>query len=122
MSDLVSCSRCGKIHARGYKCNIGRNWSEKTNADKLRNRRQWKKKAEQIKKEANYLCEVCYDQDIFTYDGLEVHHIRKLREYPDGLLEDDNLVCLCRYHHQKADNGEISVDYLKDLAERRQNA
>jgi len=119
MSDLVSCSRCGKIHPRGYKCNVGRNWGVKTDADKLRDQRRWKKKAAQIKRDALGLCEVCKDEGIYTYDGLEVHHITKLREDPSGLLEDDNLICLCRLHHQQADAGEIKADYLRELVKKR---
>lgn len=119
MSDLVSCSRCGKMHPRGYKCNMGKNWGNKTDADKLRNARRWKKKAEQIKADALGLCEVCKAEGVYTYDGLEVHHITKLREDPSGLLDDDNLICLCRYHHKKADAGEISADYLRELVKER---
>ena len=121
MSDLVSCSKCGKIHPRGYKCTVGQLYSNKTEADKLRNRRRWKKKAAQIKRDALELCEVCKEEGVYTYDGLEVHHITKLRDDPSGLLEDDNLVCLCKYHHKKADAGEISAEYLRQLAERRNN-
>ena len=54
MSDLKSCSRCGKIHARSYKCNVGRVY-KKTDEDKLRSTWAWTKKAKQIKEDANGL-------------------------------------------------------------------
>ena len=79
----------------------------------------WRKKAEQIKERANYLCEVCRDQGIFTYDHLEAHHIEKIREEKDKYLDDANLVCLCVSCHKRADAGELSKEYLQMLAGRR---
>lgn len=117
--DLVSCSRCGQLHPRGYKCNVGRIKKNVQEVDKLHSTNRWTKKAIQIKEDARYLCEVCRDQDILNYFNLEVHHITKLRDDPDGLLEDSNLICLCTYHHKKADAGEIEADYLRELARKR---
>lgn len=117
--DLKSCSRCGKIHPRGYKCNVGRTYAKKTGDDKLRSKYAWTLKAKQIKADAMGLCEVCRAQGLYTYDNLEVHHITKLREDPNGLLDDDNLICLCKKHHKQADDGEISADYLKELVKER---
>lgn len=116
--DLKSCSRCGKIHPRGYNCNVGRIYT-KTDESRLRSRYAWTKKAKQIKDDANGLCEVCKALGVYTYDGLEVHHITKLRDEPNGLLEDDNLICLCVYHHKQADDGELDVDYLRKLVKER---
>ena len=116
--DLKSCSRCGKIHPRNYKCNVGRIYA-KTDESRLRSRYAWTRKAKQIKDDANGLCEVCKAQGVYTYDGLEVHHITKLKEDPNGLLEDDNLICLCVAHHKQADDGEIKADYLRELVAKR---
>lgn len=118
--DLVSCSRCGKLHPRGQKCNIGRIYT-KTDESRLRSKYAWTKKAKQIKDDVNGLCEVCKAQGVYTYDNLEVHHIIKLRDNPNGLLDDDNLICLCTYHHKQADDGEIDADYLRILAKERKN-
>lgn len=117
--DLKSCSKCGKIHPRGYKCNVGRIYA-KTEESKLRSKYAWTKKAKQIKADANNLCEVCRDKGLYTYDGLEVHHITKLKDDPNGLLDDDNLIALCIYHHKQADDGELSADYLRGLVKVRQ--
>lgn len=117
--DLKTCSRCGRIHARGYKCNVGR-VTAKTDESRLRSKYAWTKKAKQIKEDALGLCEVCKAQGVYTYDGLEVHHITKLRDDPNGLLEDDNLICLCVYHHKQADDGELEADYLRELVKVRQ--
>jgi len=42
-----------------------------------------------------------------------------LRDYPEGLLEDDNLIALCIDHHKQADKGEIDIDYLRYLVKLR---
>jgi 5-methylcytosine-specific restriction endonuclease McrA len=116
--DLKSCARCGKIHARGAKCPQSRKY-QKTNESRLRSSYAWTLKAKQIKNDALGLCEVCKAQGVYTYDGLEVHHITKLKDDPNGLLDDENLITLCVYHHKQADNGEISAGYLRELAKER---
>lgn len=118
--DLKSCSRCGKIHPRNYKCKVGRLY-EKTDERGLRSKYAWTLKARQIKEDANGLCEVCKAQGVYTYDDLEVHHIIKLRDDPGGLLEDDNLICLCVYHHKQADDGQLGVEYLRELVKERRS-
>ena len=118
-----ACSKCGKIHPYDYKCSVGVDYNRsKLAEDKLRSRYAWTKKSRQIREDAGNLCEVCKDQGRATYDGLEVHHIEKLRENVDGLLDDDNLICLCTRHHKEADNGEIDKDYLKELVKKRRKA
>lgn len=116
--DLKSCSRCGRIHPRNYNCNVARVY-QKTNESKLRSRYAWTKKAKQIKDDANGLCEVCKAQGLYNYDNLEVHHIVKIKDDPNGLLEDDNLICLCVEHHKQADDGQIDADYLRELVKKR---
>lgn len=113
-----ACSRCGKIHDTNYKCNVGKTYDNryKTHTDTLRNTHAWHKKAEEIKEKSNYLCEVCKQEGIYTYDNLEVHHITKLRDNKDLLLDDYNLICLCWKHHKLADSGHIKSDYLRKLA------
>ena len=114
-----ACPRCGKIHPYGYKCTVGMTYAGGKERE-LRNTYQWHKKAEEIKERANYLCEVCKDKGEYTYKGLEVHHIVKVRERPDLLLDNENLVCLCVRHHKMADAGQISINYLQSLAEKRE--
>ena len=110
-----ACGRCGKIHPANQDCPkrpIYRGGEER----KLRNKYSWATKAQEIKARANYLCEVCKAEGKYVYDQLEVHHIEKLRDHPELLLEDENLICLCVDHHKKADDGQISQDYLRQLA------
>lgn len=117
---LRSCSRCGRIHDVNYTCKHGiRRKYSSTEENKLRGLSAWKSKRETIKERAFYLCEVCRDQGDYSRKALEVHHITKLKDNPDGLLEDNNLVCLCIYHHKQADRAELSADYLRELAQKR---
>ena len=94
---------------------------ERTGADRLRFTSRWKRKSLQVREDAHWMCEVCGDRGRVTTEGLEVHHIEKLRDDPDGLIEDGNLICLCRAHHRMADDGELDGDYLRGLALRRMN-
>lgn len=116
--DLKSCSVCGKIHPRGKECKPKRDYGT-SEERKLRYTYAWKQKREQIKKDAFNLCEVCLREGVYTYEGLEVHHITKLRENPNGLLDDDNLITLCTFHHKQADAGEIPKEYLEQIARER---
>ena len=120
MATYKACSKCGKIHPYNYNCSVGVDSNRsKVAEDRLRSRYAWTKKSKQIREDAGNLCEVCRDQGRATYDGLEVHHIEKLRENVDGLLDDNNLICLCVRHHKEADNGELEKDYLKKLVKKR---
>ena len=122
MTDYISCARCGKIHPKGYTCNVGkrRKYYRYDYAEaKLRNTHKWHKKSEDIRERSKYLCAVCFDEGKYNYKDLEVHHITKLKVEPSLLLEDSNLICLCREHHRLADAGMIDEDYLRELARRR---
>jgi len=116
-----SCSRCGRIHDANEKCPIkSPRVYPKTEDRQLRNSWEWQKKSREIREKANYLCEVCKQEGKYTYDLLEVHHINKLKDHPEGLLDNLNLICLCNYHHRLADAGEIKKEYLLKLAKDRE--
>lgn len=121
---LRSCSKCGKIHGIGYQCKEGikRDHSKYNYAEaKLRNTYEWHTKAEQIKADSNYLCAICLTKGIYNYNNLEVHHITKLKEDHEGLLDNYNLICLCRECHKLADSGMIKKEYLQELAKQRED-
>ena len=114
-----SCSVCGRVHDINKQCpriTIYTGGEER----KLRQQRKWTEKSIEIRERANHLCEVCRAEGIYTYKNIEVHHIEKLSERKDLLLDNYNLVCLCEEHHKQADRGEISKEYLKSLAEGRE--
>lgn len=116
---LKSCSRCGKIHPYNYKCNAGRLPQVKDEEAKFRSKNKWIVKSEQIRERSHWLCAVCKEEGQLTTEGLEVHHITKLRDAPELGLDDENLIALCVEHHKMADAGEIEPDYLRKLARKR---
>ena len=113
-----ACSRCGKVHNYNYKCNKGK-IIKHNEIDKLRSTNRWTNKSIEIREASNYLCSVCLDKGIINYDKVEVHHIVRLQDRPDLLLENDNLIALCRFHHKQADSGKISIEYLQELVKKR---
>lgn len=115
-----SCSRCGKIHDYNHNCYINKS-KIKNDVDKLRSTYKWQLKVEEIKDASNYLCAVCRDNNVYTYNTLEIHHIEKLQQRPELFLDDNNLICLCKKHHKDADNGKINKEYLLNLVRLRQN-
>ena len=116
-----SCSKCGKIHDTKFKCYAGQDILKNREERKLRSQYVWTQKSEEIRERANHLCEVCRDRGAITYDNIEVHHIVKVKDDSSKLLDNYNLVCLCQEHHKQADKGEIDVDYLLELAKKREN-
>ena len=121
---LRSCSYCGKIHEKKMVC------LQKSAAIKKRQRKAsdeenkfrwsgaWKAKANEIKQRDLFLCQVCLRQQDkkFNPHELSVHHIRKLRDAWEKRLENDNLITLCRMHHEEAESGILSIDYLLAVA------
>ena len=80
-----------------------------------------KKKSEEIKEKAKYLCELCWHEGRITTSSLETHHIEKLTERPDLAMEESNLICLCRHCHERAEKGEVHKYLLKEIALNREN-
>ena len=75
------------------------------------------KKRNQIKKRDKYLCQLCLKDNIYTYDNLQVHHIIPLAKDYNKKLDSDNLITLCRMHHEQAEKGIISKEELYELLE-----
>lgn len=51
-----------------------------------------------------------------VYDDVSVHHIVPLAEDKTLAFDGYNLLTLCRYHHDMAEDGEIARDELSELA------
>lgn len=117
-----TCSRCGKIHTQGFTCHAGKRIYQADAERKLRSSYKWTEKSKDIRDKAHYLCEVCKAEGRLTYDGVEVHHITKVRDNKDLLLDDYNLICLCTAHHKQADNNQLDNDYLRELARQREES
>lgn len=107
------------MHKDGEICPVPRKRSYDVTA-KYHNTHAWHTKAEQIKKDSKYLCPLCKEEGVYTYEGLETHHIVKIQDDPDRLLDNYNLIPLCTRHHKMADAGEIDSDHLFELARQRE--
>lgn len=116
------CVRCGRIHTKNYTCHAGKRIYQADAERKLRSSYKWTEKSKDIRDKAHYLCEVCKAEGRLTYDGVEVHHITKVRDNKDLLLDDYNLICLCTAHHKQADNNQLDNDYLRELAKQREES
>lgn len=117
---MRACGYCGHIHQMNEECpKKPHRHDHKTDTDKLRSTYRWRKKRAQIKADAHHMCEVCADQGHITTQHLEVHHITKLRDNPDLLTDDSNLICLCTMHHKQADAGKLNPTYLTQLTHKR---
>lgn len=118
---LKSCKYCGRIHDSNFDCGKKpkSEYKRKYQTD-IRYTTPMKRKSVEIKENANYLCEVCKDKGKFVTDGLETHHIEKLVDRPDLALDNSNLICLCRNCHKLSEKGEIDVNYLRELARKRE--
>ena len=116
---MKTCSVCGKIHDFNMVCKR-QNGKKKSEANKFRNTNKWIEKRKQIRERDKNLCQVCltgkYNTNYkYTYQDLEVHHITPINEDYSKRLDSDNLITLCRYHHEMAESGEISREELQEI-------
>lgn len=121
MSEYVTCSRCGVVK-RGHICPY-KTYKKKDRdgkADKFRGSKAWTNKSIEIRQRDRYLCVVCMANLYntvrqYNYDKLEVHHIVPLNEDYNKRLDNDNLITLCKYHHNLAEDGQIPREELQNL-------
>ena len=62
-----------------------------------------------------HCCRMCAKAGIINSRELSVHHIVPLAADFDMRLDDDNLITLCRYHHEQAERGVLSARELRRL-------
>ena len=122
---LKTCKICGVVE-EGHRCPYRKNRTKTKDrqSDKFRNTAIWQRKRDEIKQKSKYLCEVCLDGKHHTlntinYKNLEVHHIVPLGEDYSKRLDNDNLICLCSFHHKMAENGIITKEELMEIVKRR---
>ncbi|MCP8969713.1 HNH endonuclease [Ectobacillus ponti] len=119
---LRSCSYCGRIHDSKYQCpQKPKRFKERDEVHRFRTLQVWIKKRNYIRQRDTHLCQVCtrqlYDTHTqYTYDDIQVHHIVPLREDWERRLDEDNLLCLCRPHHEAAEAGGIPRAVLFAIA------
>ena len=112
---LKSCKYCGKIHDSKYDCGKRpvRKKIHRTKTDLFRSTEAWKQKSLEIRERDGNLCQICIRKlhntlRQFNYDTLSVHHIVPVNEEYDKRLDNDNLLTLCRMHHEMCEDGIIS--------------
>lgn len=126
---LKSCKYCGRIHKKEFVCPMKpkSNKYKTSEADKFRWTRTWQKKREHIKSRDKHLCQICIRKlyntiNKYNYNNLEVHHIVPIKEDYDSRLEDTNLITLCEYHHELAEDGTIPRDELLSIVNKQEEA
>lgn len=129
---LKSCQYCGRIHEKSYVC------PQKEQADRQRQKKGgsketrfrytkvWKEKREEIRGRDSHCCQVCVrgledPERMYETDELSVHHIIPLTEDWDRRMDGDNLLTLCRRHHEMAERGVIRRDVLMRIAEEQES-
>lgn len=116
-----ACPYCNKFHDMDFLC-PKRPLRYKSNSAivKFRNSVQWRRKRELIRMRDRNMCRLCaigYGNKPVEYvSEVSVHHIVPLAADYSLRLDDDNLISLCRYHHELAENGKIPAELLKKLA------
>lgn len=117
-----ACKYCGRIHDSSFIC-PSKPKSVKTGErreDSFRWSNEWKTKRQDIKKRDGYLCRACLaglpgTVKRLNQDGLSVHHIVSLEDDYELRLADENLVTLCRYHHEEAEAGTLDRKTLLNI-------
>lgn len=127
---MKACQYCGRMHQRNEVCpkKPAKKYKKKRNTNSFESKYNsflssfaWQKAREETKVRDLYLCSICSVKG--RYDGkrkydpqpLEVHHIVPVKEDWDMRLKKDNLITLCRKHHEDAEAGLISREELMEL-------
>lgn len=117
---LKACPYCKKIHPIGFICPLKPTQKKNNDITVFRSSKQWQRKRGQIRRRDGYMCRMCavgYGDEPVRYNSeISVHHIESLASAWEKRLDDDNLICLCSYHHERAESGKIEEEFLKKLA------
>jgi predicted HNH restriction endonuclease len=118
---LKACPYCGKTHTKDYVCPQKPQYG-KHNAqiDRFRGSKAWRTKRAEIAQRDLHMCRLCaigYGGQPAKYNGnISVHHIVPVVAGWGKRLDNDNLISLCPYHHELAERGKISQEYLHKVA------
>ena len=124
---LTSCQYCGRIHEKKYICDKKRKaqeerWKKKreTKAFRFRKSYEWTQKSREIRERDHYMCLCCQaglekTYKKFTTEELDVHHIIPIEEDFNLRLSDDNLITICKVHHEMCEAGIISREQQMSL-------
>lgn len=119
---LKSCHYCGRIHDDKYDCGRKPKYRKHGDrVDKFHSSNRWTRLAIDIKNRDHYLCQAClHNLDgkgiRYTTDGLGVHHIVSVENDWDRRFDYENLITLCREHHEMAEAGRLDREKLEEIA------
>lgn len=123
---LKSCQYCNSIHPTTSTCSNKPKKKYKsydgTEIRAFRNGKDWQIKRKEIKDRDVHMCQCCVRKMFewcfkrYNYIDVSVHHIEKLIDRWDLRLDNSNLISLCSLCHRMADNGDISIEILKQIA------
>ena len=121
MAMLRACSYCGRVHAgsctkRQEAEERRARYRKESQTAELRSATAWKKVRRWANERDRGLCRLCFEDGKVETLHLETHHIVPLEEAPDLAFELDNLITLCRQHHEQAERGQVPRDSLRRLA------
>lgn len=118
---LVSCSYCNGFHKRGVTCQnkpkSNNRKKEENHITRFRSSRLWAKKRLEIKTRDKFLCQNCLKNGKYTFQKLEVHHIRPISKAWDKRLDNGNLITLCVTCHKMAENQGIKIGEQLEMVE-----
>lgn len=133
---LKSCQYCGRIHDASIICEPkataiakrqARRSKDNERVARFRYSRAWHAKSKEIRQRDYFCCQICirglYDPARqYETDDLSVHHIEPIAEAWGKRLDNDNLITLCRKHHDMAEEGDIpSAKLIKIAREQSEN-
>ena len=72
----------------------------------------WRKTRKMVLQRDHYLCQHCLAEGRVT-PATEVHHIKKLEDYPDLALDLSNLVSLCWTCHELTKDRNLQLNWRK---------
>lgn len=120
MARLKSCIYCGRVHPVDFICDKKlskmkeKNNRTTTKYDRFRKTSAWVGMREYIKIRDYSICKVCACEGKIS-STVQVHHIVPMREDETLWLDSNNLICLCKYHHEQAEKNSIKREYLREL-------
>ena len=118
---LKSCKYCGRIHDTKYVCANKPSYYPKssTEATRVHNSSKWNKTREIVRRRDAYACAYCLKDKRINCTDIEVHHIVPINEDNSKEYDLDNLITLCRRHHELAEKGLIDRKELLDIVSAR---
>lgn len=124
---LKACKYCGRVHDSRYDCGKKPVYRKRdTEVTGFHKSYKWTELSKSIRKRDSYVCQAClHDLDglgmRITREDLEVHHIESIASNYDRRFDRDNLITLCRSHHELAEKNALSSSKLEAIAVQNDN-